>query len=835
MAIFTRFYLDREKDIIVTLEKPSCDYELDYTISTPNHGTGNLITNLAVMCGLGISMDENGLKVIKGKIPSYIDQYNNRMYIFRLAGTKVANIFPDGRVEMKASVPAISKTLMSQTKNYKLDEKRTIIKTYIFEETKFRTDLHTHMNANLPADTLIALGIFHQLRYPLYYIKKLGLRVTEKQKELLLERRGKAEKLYLDSGLEGRYLDRKIDDNTFINFASLILDNTAENTEYNIPKIRNSLAVMKDGQAVFTNLEKVYLYRYVFTKGEKAEDPIDIGEVPDVPDEDINKALRTMYGYRNENSHFKNNSLFQDKLLLTALWYKSQGINYVEISDTTLAKRSSAAERLKEIHEVMPYITEETGVVIRFLAAIRRIPLTIVKDHIESDYFSENINTLRAVAMDPYVAGSDFVGEEINDVMELKNVISEIVKIAKDIPSFVVRIHAGENDSLKDNVMNSVRCVMETLAPGQKMPHLRIGHGLYTANLRSEKGRELIDLLKRTHTVLEFQITSNVRLNNLNQLDSHPLKEYLRNDIFCVEGTDGGALYGTTPIDEQLALEKMLGLTKDDLLKMKKTEEIIVKASLEGFHEKLKKFDEYIKENNISNIEELYNQRIGKLGDDLSSLVSNEQKEMSSEVLASAIAPLPDKKLPVIVAGGSFNNDRHRTVMKNDIKLLIDNMLSLADPDEVFFVIGHKINAYEKYLCEKAGGRFDIYAFVPSSISENERKRILNSGVKVRVAIEPLGLGTYKSIAYEIFKNRRSVLIALDGNSAGANLIQEAKNGKNKCTIFVHHSSKSLREKAESLRGYAILFKDTGEVTEKLKEIIKQYRRISYDRTRKNS
>ena len=25
------------------------------------------------------------------------------------------------------------------------------------------------------------------------------------------------------------------------------------------------LAVMKDGQAVFTNLEKVYLYRYVFT------------------------------------------------------------------------------------------------------------------------------------------------------------------------------------------------------------------------------------------------------------------------------------------------------------------------------------------------------------------------------------------------------------------------------------------------------------------------------------------------------------------------------------------------------------------------------------------
>ena len=95
-------------------------------------------------------------------------------------------------------------------------------------------------------------------------------------------------------------------------------------------------------------------------------------------------------------------------------------------------------------------------------------------------------------------------------------------------------------------------------------------------------------------------------------------------------------MYGTTPIDEQLALEKMLGLTKDDLLKMKKTEEIIVKASLEGFHEKLKKFDEYIKENNISNIEELYNQRIGKLGDDLSSLVSNEIAATLSNPCCSA-------------------------------------------------------------------------------------------------------------------------------------------------------------------------------------------------------
>ena len=43
------------------------------------------------------------------------------------------------------------------------------------KKSKFRTDLHTHMNANLSPDCLIALGIIHQVRYPLYYIKKLKL------------------------------------------------------------------------------------------------------------------------------------------------------------------------------------------------------------------------------------------------------------------------------------------------------------------------------------------------------------------------------------------------------------------------------------------------------------------------------------------------------------------------------------------------------------------------------------------------------------------------------------------------------------------------------------
>ena len=166
---------------------------------------------------------------------------------------------------------------MSQTKNYKLPINKTIVKTYILKKSKFRTDLHTHMNANLSPDCLIALGIMHQVRYPLYYIKKLNLKLSKQQEEKIYLQRKEVEKQFKNSELQGKYLTRKIDDNTFINFAEFILNNL-ENDQYNIEKIRTSLAILKDGQAVFTNLEKTYIYRYVFAKGTPSMEKIKLTE-----------------------------------------------------------------------------------------------------------------------------------------------------------------------------------------------------------------------------------------------------------------------------------------------------------------------------------------------------------------------------------------------------------------------------------------------------------------------------------------------------------------------------------------------------------------------------
>ncbi len=134
MAVFGHFYLDKEKDIIVDINQEGED--LSYVLRTPNHATGNLITNLARLCGLEISFDENGLKIVKGQIPCYIDDCNRAVYILRLGDTKVANIYPDGTIERKASIPAIAKTLMSQTKKYGLGTWQTLVKTYIPRDYK---------------------------------------------------------------------------------------------------------------------------------------------------------------------------------------------------------------------------------------------------------------------------------------------------------------------------------------------------------------------------------------------------------------------------------------------------------------------------------------------------------------------------------------------------------------------------------------------------------------------------------------------------------------------------------------------------------------------------
>ena len=220
-----------------------------------------------------------------------------------------------------------------------------------------------------------------------------------------------------------------------------------------------------------------------------------------IPEKDIVSYVKRILDDKKETSPYKNNSLRQDKYLWIAREYQKQHISYTEIADTDLTKPGEPAIKLlEEVHEIMPKIEAETGVSIRLLVGLRRVPLTIIRDQkTASNYLRENLDVLKAVAKSPYVVGSDFIGEEINDISDLKPVINELVQYAvTEDEGFTVRIHAGENDCLRDNVTKSIECIKEALKPGQKMPRFRLGHGLYTADLNTKEGKELMEEMVKT-------------------------------------------------------------------------------------------------------------------------------------------------------------------------------------------------------------------------------------------------------------------------------------------------------------------------------------------------
>lgn len=821
--MINKFYLDKEKDIIVNLYKEKED-EITYVLETPNHNTGNLITNLAKICGVETIKNGQDMKIITGTIPASINGDNEEVYIFRLGGIKIANIY-EAKIEIKAKIPAITKTLMSQTKNYKLPINKTIVKTYIVKKSKFRTDLHTHMNANLSPDCLIALGIMHQVRYPLYYIKKLNLKLSKEQEEKIYKQREEVEKQFVDSPLQGKYLTRKIDDNTFINFADFILNNL-ENAEYNIEKIRTSLAILKDGQAVFTNLEKCYIYRYVFAKGIPSTEKIKLTEktVKTILEKDIVQMVLKMMEDKRENSPYKNNTLRQDKFLWIAREYQKQGIQYVEIADTDLAKVGEPAVKLlQEVHDIFPVIEKETGVKIRFLLAIRRIALTIIKDQKTSDtYLRDTINVLKAVAKSPYIVGSDFIGEEINDISDLQPVIEQIVKyVREEDPEFTIRIHAGENDSLRDNVRKSILCVKEALVEGQEMPRCRLGHGLYSENLNSEAGKELMELMRDTGVVVEFQLTSNIRLNNISDLTNHPIKKFLQNGVKCVQGTDGCGFYGSDTFDEQLALKNLLGLTEKDFEKMREVEDEIIKHSDKYFKEKSKKFEKFLNGRKIKEavleLEEKYMKEAENQGELRISNNLDTETELKQKITA-----LPINKVPVIIAGGSFNTKGRETVPTQEGLNLLREFIKNVDSNNVYFVIGHKIQGYEKAIIDiskELNKKFEINAIVPRVITTKVKDRLLDDSVDgICISTESEELGIYKSFNYEIFERRKSIVIAFDGNSPVLNLVQEAKNGKGKSKIYVNQENQLLREKADTLEGYVVPFEMQDNIVGKIFE-----------------
>ena len=191
-----------------------------------------------------------------------------------------------------------------------------------------------------------------------------------------------------------------------------------------------------------------------------------------------------------------------------------------------------------------------------------------------------------------------------------------------------------------------------------------------------------------------------------------------------------------------------------------------------------------------------------------------------AEVLKEKIVSLPVDKVPVIIAGGSFNSNGRETVPNDNGVKMLKEMLSKIDDKKAYIVVGHKMEGYEKAVVDiskQLNKNFEINAIIPKKVSEDVKEKILQENINgVCISTEPEELGIYKSFNYEIFERRKSVVVAFDGNSPVSNLVQEAKNGKGKAKIYLNTNVEALKEKADSLGGYVTQFNGDENIVDKI-------------------
>lgn len=207
----------------------------------------------------------------------------------------------------------------------------------------------------------------------------------------------------------------------------------------------------------------------------------------------------------------------------------SSGVRYAELSVSECLYDSM----LPALHEHLDDVEARTGTRLRFLLALRR------DDDVEWDL--DLLDRLRACERSRAVVGIDIMGHETSATRSFMRVLQEAAHVASARDALVVRVHAGENPAYPENVREAV----EALRAASNV-ELRIGHGLYGVDdallraMAAEPERILV----------EFNLTSNLALNNIQGAAQVPLQRMLDAGVSVVLGTDGAGLYATSARDE---------------------------------------------------------------------------------------------------------------------------------------------------------------------------------------------------------------------------------------------------------------------------------------------
>lgn len=260
--------------------------------------------------------------------------------------------------------------------------------------------------------------------------------------------------------------------------------------------------------------------------------------------------------YRLRSPITKNRAAFAPLCQRIARDYQRMGVRYAELSLGNVLQ----SEYLRDLYRILPALEPQTGVTLRFLAALSR--------HNDIEWDLDCIDRIVELKRCRYLVGVDFMGHETNSTRDFARQIRAIAEWAdRERPGFVIRVHAGENAAYPENV----RVAVESTEGCNVM--VRIGHGLYGVDSRT------LDVLAESGATVEFNLNSNYALNNLQNASRAPIRSYLEHGIPVVLGTDGYGIYQTTTAFEAQAA-RLCGLRDEHFAQIASHESKYVAARL---------------------------------------------------------------------------------------------------------------------------------------------------------------------------------------------------------------------------------------------------------------
>lgn len=402
----------------------------------------------------------------------------------------------------------------------------------------------------------------------------------------------------------------------------------------------------------------------------------------------------------------KNKELFPELMKELARDYQSKGIEYAELSFSAFV---SDPEYLQMLSDNIPDIEEETGVKLRFLAGLWR--------HSDKEWNLDDVDRIKSVAKSPYIVGCDFMGHETNSTEEFMEELQELARYAiSEDPNFAIRVHAGENPMFKDNVKKALQIVYdehakveEETGQKQKMPQVRIGHGLYGVD------ETVLEMAKKMGAIIEFNMSSNLALNNINAISEIPIKYYIDQGIDVVLCTDGHGLYSTSG-EQEVLLAQIAGLKRADFEKIKVTEEKVIEKAKEREYSK-DKIDDIKSLYNIkystSNGEKRYTKEVAeeysKSKMKASEHLGEKIKHTGAITDEEQITKDTEGKIPILITGASKSNwPNIKPEDQKDIKVLMQVLADTIDPNNAYIVTGGTNYGVEKQMHEAGHRRNSI-------------------------------------------------------------------------------------------------------------------------------